>query len=63
MCGDRRKYLLCVHHKDGDTENNIADNLEIVCWNCHIKRHLKLVNKEWVYCSSALTPRHFLESL
>lgn len=24
-----------VHHKDGDSENNILDNLELLCPNCH----------------------------
>ena len=26
---------LQVHHKDGDCDNNLIDNLEILCPNCH----------------------------
>ena len=62
-CGESRKYLLLVHHIDGNRENNILNNLEILCGNCHIKRHLKLVNGEWVYDSHKLTPRNKLEYL
>lgn len=40
-CGVLDKYLLQIHHKDGNHNNNEPNNLEIVCANCHIKRHLK----------------------
>ena len=26
---------LQVHHKDGDSLNNLLDNLELLCPNCH----------------------------
>jgi 5-methylcytosine-specific restriction endonuclease McrA len=26
---------LALHHKDGDRWNNIIDNLEVLCYNCH----------------------------
>ncbi len=55
-CGVTEYYLLQIHHKDGDTNNNHPDNLEVVCANCHIKRHLK-INKDGklVYHRKTLT--------
>lgn len=62
-CGDCRRYLLAVHHKDGNKKNNVETNFEIVCFSCHGKRHLKMIDGCWVYCTKALTPRHLLNSL
>ena len=64
-CGETTSYLLCVHHIDGDRENNTAGNLEIVCSNCHIKRHLKFneKKKKWIYVSRYLTPRDKLDEV
>jgi hypothetical protein len=64
-CGESRRYLLCVHHIDGDRKHNPTDgsNWEIVCANCHIKRHLKLVDGKWEYDSNVLTPREVLSTL
>lgn len=59
-CGEDRKYLLCIHHIDGDRSNNVADNIEVVCGNCHLRRHLKFESGEWRYCTKALTPRELL---
>jgi len=39
-CGETRYYLLTVNHKDGDRLNNTPENLEDLCANCHITRHL-----------------------
>lgn len=61
--GERRTFLLFVHHLDGDRKNNAVENLEIVCGNCHIIRHLELVDGEWAYKSSALTPRAMIPVL
>lgn len=40
---ERCKYddvnCLCVHHKDGNRNNNSLDNLETLCANCHHKEH------------------------
>lgn len=62
-CEEDKLYLLFMHHKDGDSNNNDKDNLEIVCSNCHVKRHLKKINGEWIYDTKSLTPRHMLDQL
>lgn len=62
-CGEKRGYYLNLHHIDGDRRNNKIENWEIVCVKDHVKRHLKLVHGEWVYCTSALTPRESLKEL
>ena len=62
-CGEKREYLLSVHHKDGNHLNNIKTNFELVCGNCHIKRHLKNVDGKWVYDTKSLTPRSLLNEL
>lgn len=59
-CKEKRKYMLSVHHKDGDRENPSLENLEIVCYNCHSKRHLKLTSEGWVFDNKSLTPREKL---
>lgn len=62
-CGNDREYLLHVHHIDGNHSNNVKENLEIVCSNCHIKRHLKLVDGKWLYDNMALTDRKILKTI
>jgi 5-methylcytosine-specific restriction endonuclease McrA len=63
-CGEKEYYLLHIHHIDGNDLNNQSENLEIVCANCHIKRHLKYnKNSELVYHPSSLTDRDLLEEL
>lgn len=62
-CSETKKYLLVVHHIDSDSSNNNLYNLEIVCWNCHAKRHLKKIEGLWVYDSKALTPRNLINEL
>ncbi len=62
-CGEKTLYLLQIHHIDGVNKNNENSNLEVVCANCHVKRHLKQ-NKEgiWVYHPKSLTDRLLLEN-
>jgi hypothetical protein len=63
-CDESKKYLFEVHHIDGNRENNIIENLEVVCRNCHAKRHLKLnENNEWCYDNDYLTPREIIDKL
>jgi len=64
-CGDDRRYVLTLHHVDGNSKNNPADgsNWEVVCQNCHAKRHLKFVDGRWMYSTTSLTPRHMLPFL
>lgn len=62
-CGEGRKYLLVVHHIDGDGINCQPNNLELLCHNCHALRHLKLVNGQWKYDTKALTPRDQIDKL
>jgi hypothetical protein len=62
-CGEKQTYLLQVHHIDGNNSNNDWTNFELVCGNCHIKRHLIKIDGEWVYWTKALTPRELLAGL
>jgi hypothetical protein len=55
-CGIKQSFKLTIHHIDGDRQNNLPSNLEVVCWNCHSVRHLRLTNGEWVYDPKSLTP-------
>lgn len=56
-CGVEEEYLLEIHHKDGNRHNNVRSNLEVVCANCHIKRHLKMVDGKMIFNWKSLTPR------
>ena len=38
-CGIDDFLVLEVHHKDRNRENNVLDNLAILCANCHTKEH------------------------
>ena len=44
-CGITNKLVLLVHHKDRNRYNNEIENLEILCWNCHIIEHNKFRGK------------------
>lgn len=30
-----QKIVLTLDHKDGDATNNVLNNLQLLCWNCH----------------------------
>jgi hypothetical protein len=62
-CGDKRPYVLTIHHINGDRSNNEESNLEVVCGTCHMLRHLKIVDGAWVYAVTFLTPRERLAEL
>ena len=59
-CGIKEDYLLLVHHKDGNRQNNKKENLEVVCRNCHAKRHLYLKDGKWCFHTASITPRDIL---
>jgi hypothetical protein len=63
-CSEDRRYLLVTHHIDGDRTNNDKENLEIVCHNCHAKRHLRQNDLGvWVFSTSSITPREQLDKI
>lgn len=62
-CGEKRAFLLFIHHIDGNRLNWRSQNMECVCANCHVIRHLKDIDGVWAYQSSALTPRDMITEL
>ncbi len=38
---ERGKRKLCIHRIDGDYENNVLENLTMICWSCHMTIHAK----------------------
>jgi len=65
-CSEGAIYLLNVHHINGNRLDNPRDgsNFEIVCANCHKKRHLKQRDDgTWFYWTASLTPRNILSKL
>lgn len=39
-CGyDRYESVLQVHHKDRNRQNNLSNNLEVLCPTCHVEEH------------------------
>lgn len=38
-CGYDKPGILEVHHKDRNRENNVLENLELICPNCHAEEH------------------------
>lgn len=63
-CGVTHKFLLVVHHRDGDRNNNDPTNLEVTCFNCHAMRHLKKDSDgEWKISYASLTSEEDLRAL
>ena len=62
-CGIKKRYLLMVHHIDGNNKNHNKNNLEVVCYNCHIKRHIQFKDGQPSFYSMALTNRKLLKNL
>lgn len=48
-CGFLDKRAFTIHHKDRDRKNNNRDNLEVLCWNCHMIEHHKDKDGPWVF--------------
>ena len=38
-CNESDYDVLIVHHIDRDRDNNDANNLEVLCANCHMREH------------------------
>lgn len=63
-CGIAVPFLLFVHHVDGDRRNNHPENLEVLCFNHHIIRHLrKTSDGQWKLSYRSLTPRDEIKNL
>lgn len=62
-CGKAALFYLSVHHIDGDRSNNERHNLEVVCGNCHVHRHLTIKNGQLVHMTLVLTPREIVAML
>ena len=55
-CGLSYKPFLVVHHKDSNRENGADDNLEVLCFNHHVVRHLALDdNQQYRWSTSSLS--------
>ena len=46
ICGYDKYEILQVHHKDRNRNNNILDNLSLICPNCHCEEHY--LRKSWL---------------
>lgn len=42
-CGEKRYWLLIVHHRDRDRTKNEKEDLVTLCLSCHVARHLIVV--------------------
>lgn len=64
-CNITTKAFLQVHHKDSDSSNGSVENLEVVCTNHHMLRHMRYRErtKEWIVDYRHLTPRDKLDEL
>ena len=45
-CNFNKYEILQVHHKNRNKKDNRAENLEIICPNCHYEEHL--LEKSWL---------------
>ena len=39
ICGNKDKRVLILHHKNFDNKNNLRENLQLICANCHMIIH------------------------
>jgi 5-methylcytosine-specific restriction endonuclease McrA len=45
-CSYSKHEILQIHHKDRDRGNNVLENLELICPNCHYEEHY--LEKSWL---------------
>jgi 5-methylcytosine-specific restriction endonuclease McrA len=43
-----RKKKLCIHHIDKNVENNLRENLQVLCRKCHRLKHPDLPDKLFI---------------
>ena len=56
--------ILQVHHKDGNRNNNVSSNLEILCRNHHSIRHMIFSTEGiWIPSNKDITPRDKLDEV
>ena len=54
---------ICVHHKDGNRDNNARDNLEIRCKSHHTGYHIEVGDIGWSIHNKKWVPRITLEEI
>ena len=55
-CLDKRRYVLQIHHKDEDRNNNKINNLMVLCANCHLEIHFQIKNSKKKNCMKTKNP-------
>lgn len=63
MCGESRKYLLDIHHLDGNKLNNIDMNIIPLCKKCHAIMHLSFDKRGIVYGCKKLSTDELIEKV
>lgn len=46
---DEIVQILQIHHRDRNRHNNVVENIEVLCPNCHAAEHWREGNKQYVY--------------
>jgi hypothetical protein len=64
-CNISFKPMLSVYHIDGNRENGAIENLEVVCNNHHLLRHMVFdeIKNNWLLNYKFLTPRNKLKEI
>lgn len=63
LCGEEKKFILQIHHKDGNRKNNKKNNLKILCPTCHSLHHLEEKNEKIVLNHKTLTTIELFKKL
>ncbi len=54
-CGFLDVRILQIHHKDRNRKNNVRQNLEVLCPNCHMLEHLEHSDGTYAHTGQGLT--------